>query len=163
MLYEDAINFACADAYDNAIDENDLHPVDRPEIDIVQLESGKNFIFTALVTVKPEVELGEYKGLSVEKDEVVVTDDDVENELKRVQERNSKLISVEDRPVENGDTVNIDFEGSIDGVPFQGGEAKGYTLVVGSGTFIPGFEDQLIGANINDEIDVNVTFRRITQ
>ncbi len=158
VLYEDAINFACADAYDNAIDENDLHPVDRPEIDIVQLESGKNFIFTALVTVKPEVELGEYKGLSVEKDEVVVTDDDVENELKRVQERNSKLISVEDRPVENGDTVNIDFEGSIDGVPFQGGEAKGYTLVVGSGTFIPGFEDQLIGANINDEIDVNVTF-----
>jgi trigger factor len=158
VLYEDAINFACADAYDNAIDENDLHPVDRPEIDIVQLESGKNFIFTALVTVKPEVELGEYKGLSVEKDEVVVTDDDVENELKRVQERNSKLISVEDRPVENGDTVNIDFEGSIDGVPFQGGEAKGYTLVVGSGTFIPGFEDQLIGANINDEIDFNVTF-----
>jgi len=158
VLYEDAINFACADAYDNAIDENDLHPVDRPVIDIVQLERGKNFIFTATVTVKPEVELGQYKGLSVQKEAVVVTDEDVENELKRIQERNSKLINIEDRPVQNGDTVNIDFEGSIDGVPFKGGEAKGYTLVIGSGTFIPGFEEQLIGANINDEVNVNVTF-----
>ena len=158
VLYEDAINFACAEAYDNAIDENDLHPVDRPEIDIVQLESGKNFIFTATVTVKPDVELGQYKGLSVQKEAVVVTEEDVENELKRIQERNSKLINIEDRPVQNGDTVNIDFEGSIDGVPFKGGEAKGYTLVIGSGTFIPGFEEQLIGANINDEVNVNVTF-----
>jgi len=158
VLYEDAINFACAEAYDNAIDENDLHPVDRPVIDIVQLEKGKNFIFTATVTVKPEVELGQYKGLSVKKEEVVVTDEDVENELKRIQERNSKLINIEDRPVQNGDTVNIDFEGTIDGVPFKGGEAKGYTLVIGSGTFIPGFEEQLIGANINDEVNVNVTF-----
>ncbi|NLP00838.1 MAG: trigger factor [Clostridiaceae bacterium] len=158
VLYEDAINFACADAYDKAIDENDIHPVDRPEIDIVQIESGKDFIFTATVTVKPEVELGEYKGLSVKKDEVVVTDEDIENELKKVQERNSKLITVEDRPVQNGDTLNIDFKGSINGVPFKGGEAQGYTLVIGSGAFIPGFEDQLIGANINDEVDVNVTF-----
>jgi len=158
VLYEDAINFACAEAYDNAIDENDLHPVDRPEIDIVQLESGKSFIFTATVTVKPDVELGQYKGLSVQKEAVAVTDEDVENELKRIQERNSKLINIEDRPVQNGDTVNIDFEGSIDGVPFKGGEAKGYTLVIGSGTFIPGFEEQLIGANINDEVTVNVTF-----
>ena len=158
VLYEDAINFACAEAYDKAIDENDLHPVDKPEIDIVQIESGKNFIFTASVTVKPEVELGEYKGLSVQKDAVVVTDEDIENELKKIQERNSKLITVEDRPIENGDTVNIDFEGSINGVPFNGGDAKGYTLVIGSGSFIPGFEDQLIGTNINDEVDVNVTF-----
>ncbi|NLX64982.1 MAG: trigger factor [Clostridiaceae bacterium] len=158
VLYEDAINFACAEAYDNAIDENDLHPVDRPVIDIVQLEKGKSFIFTATVTVKPEVELGQYKGLSVQKEAVVVTDEDVENELKRIQERNSKLINIEDRPVQNGDTVNIDFVGSIDGVPFKGGEAKGYTLVIGSGTFIPGFEEQLIGANINDEVTVNVTF-----
>jgi len=158
VLYEDAINFACAETYDNAIDENDLHPVDRPEIDIVQLESGKNFIFTATVTVRPDVELGQYKGLSVQKEAVVVTEEDVENELKRIQERNSKLINIEDRPVQNGDTVNIDFEGSIDGVPFKGGEAKGYTLVIGSGTFIPGFEEQLIGANINDEVNVNVTF-----
>lgn len=158
VLYEDAINFACADAYDKAVDENDLHPVDKPELDIVQLENGKNFIFTATVTVKPEVELGEYKGLSVQKDAVVVTEEDIEGELKKIQERNSKLINVEDRPVENGDTLNIDFEGSIDGVPFKGGDAKGYTLVIGSGSFIPGFEEQLIGANPSDEMDVNVTF-----
>lgn len=158
VLYEDAINFACADAYDKAVDENDLHPVDKPELDIVQLENGKNFIFTATVTVKPEVELGEYKGLSVQKDAVVITDEDIEGELKKIQERNSKLINIEDRPVENGDTVNIDFEGSVDGVPFKGGDAKEYTLVIGSGSFIPGFEEQIIGANINDEIDVNVTF-----
>lgn len=158
VLYEDAINYACADAYDNAIDENDLHPVSKPEIDIVQIGSGQNFIFTASVTVKPEVELGEYKGLSVKKDEAVVTEDDIEEELKKIVERNSKLISIEDRPVETGDTLNIDFEGSVDGVPFEGGEAKGYTLVIGSGSFIPGFEDQLIGTNLNDEVNVNVTF-----
>ena len=106
----------------------------------------------------PEVVLGEYKGLSAEKEQVVITDDDVEEELKRVAERNAKLITVEDRPVKDGDTVNIDFEGSIDGVPFEGGTAKGYTLVIGSGTFIPGFEEQLIGAELNSEVDVNVTF-----
>ncbi|MGI6124052.1 MAG: trigger factor [Acetivibrionales bacterium] len=158
VLYEDAINYACADAYDNAVDENDIHPVDKPEIDIVQIGSGQNFIFTATVTVKPEVELGEYKGLSVEKEAVVVTEEDIENELKKIVERNSKLVNIEDRPVENGDTLNIDFEGSVDGVPFQGGSAKGYTLVVGSGSFIPGFEEQLVGANLNDEVEVNVTF-----
>ncbi|NMA66060.1 MAG: trigger factor [Clostridiaceae bacterium] len=158
ILYEDAINYACADAYDKAIEENDIQPVDRPEIDIVQIGSGQDFIFTAKVTVMPEVELGEYKGLSVEKEQVLITDDDVEEELKRVAERNSKLITVEDRPVKDGDTVNIDFEGSVDGVPFEGGTAKGYTLVIGSGTFIPGFEDQLIGAELNSEVDVNVTF-----
>ncbi|NLM73665.1 MAG: trigger factor [Clostridiaceae bacterium] len=158
VLYEDAINFACADAYDKAIDENNIEPVDRPEIDIVQIGSGKDFIFTATVTVKPEVVLGDYKGLEAKKEEVVVTDDDVEEELKRIAERNSKLISIEDRPVQDGDTVNIDFEGSVDGVKFEGGTAKGYTLVVGSGTFIPGFEDQLIGAELGSEVDVNVTF-----
>ncbi len=158
VLYEDAINYACADAYDNAIDENDLHPVAKPEIDIVQIGSGQNFIFTASVTVKPEVELGEYKGLTVKKDEVVVTEDDIEEELKKTVERNSKLMNIEDRSVETGDTLNIDFEGSVDGVPFEGGEAKGYTLVIGSGSFIPGFEDQLIGTNLNDEVNVNVTF-----
>ena len=158
ILYEDAINFACAEAYDKAIDENNIQPVDRPEIDIVQIGSGQDFIFTATVTVMPEVVLGEYKGLSAEKEQVVITDDDVEEELKRVAERNAKLITVEDRPVKDGDTVNIDFEGSIDGVPFEGGTAKGYTLVIGSGTFIPGFEEQLIGAELNSEVDVNVTF-----
>ncbi|NLU51273.1 MAG: trigger factor [Clostridiaceae bacterium] len=158
VLYEDAINFACADAYDKAIDENDIRPVDRPQIDIVQIGKGKNFIFTATVTVMPEVTLGEYKGLEAKKDEVVITDDDVEEELKRIADRNSKLITVEDRPVQEGDTVDIDFEGSIDGVPFKGGSAKGYTLVIGSGTFIPGFEDQLVGATLGSEVDVNVTF-----
>lgn len=158
VLYEDAINLACADAYDKAVDENDLHPVDKPEIDIVQIGSGQNFIFTANVTVKPEVELGEYKGLSVEKEKVAVTEEDIENELNKIVERNSKLINIEDRPVKNGDTVNIDFEGSVDGVPFKGGDAKGYTLVIGSGSFIPGFEEQIIGTNINDETEVSVTF-----
>ncbi|MGI6049668.1 MAG: trigger factor [Acetivibrionales bacterium] len=158
VLYEDAINYACADAYDNAIAENDLKPVDKPEIDIVQIGSGQNFIFTATVTVMPEVELGDYKGLSVEKDEVVVNDEDVDKDLQREVEKRARLVAVEDRPVENGDTLNIDFLGSIDDVPFAGGEGKDYSLVIGSGTFIPGFEEQLIGAKIDDEVEVNVTF-----
>ncbi|MCX7774252.1 MAG: trigger factor [Clostridia bacterium] len=158
VLYEDAINFACADAYDKAVDENDLQPVDRPEIDIVQIGSGQNLIFTATVTVKPQVELGEYKGLAADKDTVIISEDDVEAELKKIADRNAKLITIEDRPVQSGDTVNIDFEGSVDGVPFKGGTSKGYTLVVGSGTFIPGFEEQLVGAALNSELDVNVTF-----
>ncbi len=158
VLYEDAINFACADAYDKAVDENDLQPVDRPEIDIVQIGNGQNLIFTATVTVKPEVELGQFKGLSAEKDTVVISDEEVEAELKRIAERNAKLITIEDRPVQEGDTVNMDFEGSVDGVPFAGGTATGYTLVIGSGTFIPGFEEQLVGAGLNSELDVNVTF-----
>lgn len=158
VLYEDAINFACADAYDKAVEENDIHPVERPEIDIIQIGSGQPLIFTATVTVKPDVELGDYKGLEVAKEPVVITDEDVDEELNKIVERNAKLVAVEDRPVANGDTVNIDFLGTVDGVPFKGGEAKGYSLEVGSGTFIPGFEEQLVGANINDEIDVNVTF-----
>lgn len=158
VLYEDAINYACADAYDKAVEENGLKPVDRPEIDIVQIGKGKNFIFTATVTVMPEVTLGEYKGLTAQKDQVVITDDDVEEELKRIADRNAKLVTIEDRPVKEGDTVDIDFEGTIDGVPFKGGSAKGYTLVIGSGTFIPGFEEQLVGAARGSEVDVNVTF-----
>lgn len=158
VLYEDAINFACADAYDKAIDENDLQPVDRPEIDIVQIGNGQNLIFTATVTLKPQVELGEYKGLSSLKDVVAVTDEDVENELKKIAERNSKLITIEDRPIQQGDTVNIDFDGYVDGAPFTGGKADAYTLVIGSGTFIPGFEEQLVGVALNSEVDVNVTF-----
>lgn len=158
VLYEDAINFACGEAYDKAIDENDLEPVDRPEIDIVQIGSGKDLIFTATVTIKPEVELGQYKGLEVKKEPVNVTEEDVAAELKRVAERNAKLISVEDRPVQNGDTVNIDYEGSIDGVAFEGGAAKGHDLVIGSNTFIPGFEEQLIGFALNEEKDIQVKF-----
>lgn len=158
VLYEDAINFAAGDAYNKAIDEHDLEPVDRPEIDIIQIGSGKDFIFTATVTVKPEVELGQYKGLEVQKEEVKVTEEDVNAELNRIAERNAKLVSVEDRPVQSGDMVNIDYEGSIDGVAFEGGSAKGYNLVIGSNTFIPGFEDQLIGFNLNDEKDIQVKF-----
>lgn len=158
VLYEDAINFACEDAYNNAVDDHDLEPVDRPEIDIVQIGSGKDFIFTATVTVKPEVELGQYKGLEVEKETVNVTDEDVTAELNRVAERDAKLISVEDRPVQNGDIVNIDFEGSIDGKAFEGGSGKGYNLEIGSHTFIPGFEEQLVGFALNEEKDIQVKF-----
>lgn len=158
VLYDDAINFACADAYDKAVDENDIHPVSRPEIDIIQIGNGQDMIFTATVTVMPEIELGEYKGLTAKKDDVIITDDDVEAELKRVADRNSKLLTIEDRPVQNGDTVNIDYAGTVDGVPFDGGTANGYTLIIGSNTFIPGFEEQLVGVDLNGEVDVNVTF-----
>lgn len=158
ILYEDAINYACADAYEDAVSDNEIKPVDKPELDIVQIGSGQNFIFTATVTVAPEVELGDYKGLKVEKEEAVVTDEDVDKELQKEVEKRARLVAVEDRPIEDGDTLNIDFLGSVDGVPFEGGEGKDYTLVVGSGTFIPGFEEQLIGANLDDHVDVNVTF-----
>jgi len=158
VFYEDAINYVCPEAYDEAIKENNIHPVDRPEIDIKQIGSGENLIFTAKVTVKPEVELGEYKGVEVNKAEAVVTDEDVENELKRIVERNARMVTVEDRPVQSGDIAVIDFEGFIDGVPFEGGKGENYNLLIGSGHFIPGFEDQLIGANTGDDVDVNVTF-----
>ncbi len=157
-LYEDAINFACAEAYDKAIDEHKLEPVDRPEIDVVKMGKGEAFVFTATVTLKPEVELGAYKGLEVAKEEVSVSDEDVDSEIKKTAERNAKMVNVEDRPVETGDTLDIDFAGSIDGVPFEGGTAQGYTLVIGSGSFIPGFEEQLVGASLGSEVDVNVVF-----
>lgn len=158
VFYEDAINYVCPEAYDEAIKENDIHPVDRPDIDIKQIGSGENLIFTAKVTVKPEVELGEYKGIEVEKTEVIVTDDDVKNELNRIVERNARLVTIEDRPVQSGDIAVIDFEGFIDGEAFEGGKGENYNLVIGSGQFIPGFEDQLIGAKTGDDVEVNVTF-----
>ncbi len=158
VLYEDAINFVCPEAYDLAVKEKGLQPVERPEIDIKQIGGGNSLIFTARVTVKPDVELGEYKGVEVKKAEASVTDEDVENELKRIAERNARLVTVEDRPAQNGDTVFIDFEGFIDGKPFEGGSGKGYPLVLGSGTFIPGFEDQLVGVSAGEEKEVNVTF-----
>jgi trigger factor len=157
-LYDDAINIVCSEAYDQAVDEKNLHPVDRPEIDIIQIGNNQNLIFTAKVTVKPEVELGAYMGIEVKKAEAVVTDEDVEKELQKVVEKNSRLISVSDRPVQDGDTAIIDFEGFIDGVAFEGGKGTDYSLVIGSGTFIPGFEDQLIGKNVGEEVDVNVSF-----
>ena len=157
-LYEDAINIVCPEAYDQAVEEADIHPVDKPEIDIKQIGKGENLVFTARVTVKPEVELGQYKGVEVSKIDVVVTEEDVEKELNKIADRNSRLITVEDRPVQSGDTAVIDFEGFIDGVAFEGGKGTDYNLVIGSGQFIPGFEDQLIGANTGAEVEVNVTF-----
>jgi trigger factor len=158
VLYEDAINEVCPEAYDQAIEENDIHPVDRPEIDIKQIGKGQPLVFTAKVTVKPEVELGEYKGVDVKKASAIVTDEDVEKEINSELDKNSRLITVEDRPAASGDTVTIDFEGFTDGKAFEGGKGTDYDLVLGSGTFIPGFEDQLIGASVGEERDVNVTF-----
>lgn len=158
VFYEDAINFVCPEAYDEAVKQNDLHPVDRPEIDVKQIGEGQNLIFTATVTVKPEVVLGDYKGVEVAKVEVNVTDDDVEKELQKAAEKNARLITVEDRAVQSGDTAVIDFEGFIDDVAFEGGKGTDYNLVIGSGSFIPGFEDQLIGVEKGAEADVNVSF-----
>lgn len=157
-LYDDAINIVCSEAYDNAIEENNIHPVDRPEIDIVQIGNKQDLIFTAKVTVKPEVELGAYMGVEVKKVEANVTDEDLENEFNKVAEKNARLVTITDRPIQSGDTAIIDFEGFIDSVPFEGGKGEDYSLVIGSGTFIPGFEDQLIGKNIGDDVDVNVNF-----
>ena len=158
VLYEDAINEVCPEAYDQAVEENDIHPVDRPEIDIKQIGKGQALIFTAKVTVRPEVELGEYKGVEVKKASAMVTDEDVEKEISKELEKNSRLITIEDRPAASGDTVTIDFEGFVDGVAFEGGKGNDYNLVLGSGTFIPGFEDQLTGVSKGEEKDVNVSF-----
>ena len=160
MFYEEAANMVMPEAYAKATasDECTLDIVSRPEIDVVQMEKGKTFIFTATVALKPEVTLGEYKGIKVEKTTVEVTDEDVEAEIKKVQDQNSRMVTVEDRAVEDGDTVNIDYAGSIDGVAFDGGTAVGQPLVIGSHTFIDSFEEQIIGHNIGDEFDVNVTF-----
>ena len=158
VFYEDAANIVIPEAYSKAADECELELVSRPEIDIVQIEKGKDFIFTAEVAVKPEVTLGDYKGVEVPKTVVEVTDEEVEAELKKEQEKNSRTIAVEDRAVESGDIVTLDYEGSVDGVPFEGGKAENYALTIGSNTFIPGFEDQLIGAQVETPLDVNVTF-----
>lgn len=158
VLYDEAINVIYPDAYDKAIKEQDISPVDLPQIDIKQIGSGQEFVFVAKVIVMPEVELGNYKGIQAEIEEVSVTDEDVENELKKTVEKNARFISVEDRPVQDGDTTIIDFEGFIDGVPFEGGKAENYNLVIGSNSFIEGFESSLIGVELNKEIDVNVKF-----
>lgn len=159
-LYSEAVDDLIGPAYTEAVNETEIQPVDRPTIDLVQMEEGKDLIFKAKVTVKPEVELGEYKGLKIEKSAAVVTDEDVENDLKRKQEQYAKVLTLEEEgtAVENKDTVTMDFAGSVDGVAFEGGTAEGYELTVGSGTFIPGFEEQLIGAQIGKEVDVNVRF-----
>lgn len=158
VLYEDAVNEALDATYGDAVDESGLDIVSRPEIDVVQVEKGKELIYTATVAVKPEVTLGEYKGIEVTKALAEVTDQDIEAELKRVQEQNSRLITVEDRAVEDGDQTVIDFEGFVDGKTFEGGKSEDYPLTIGSHAFIDTFEEQLIGKNIGEECEVNVTF-----
>ena len=158
IFYEDAFNEVATEAYDEALVENKIEAVSRPEVDIKQMEKGKDVIFTAVVQTKPEVELGKYKGVEITKVEYTVEDKDVEHELGHMQEHNSRLVTVEDRALENGDIATIDFEGFVDGVAFEGGKAEGHELEIGSGSFIPGFEDQLVGMKIDEEKDINVKF-----
>ena len=158
MFYEDAANIVIPEEYDKARAEvKDIKITSQPAIDVTQMEKGKEFIFTAEVATKPEVTLGQYKGIEVPETKVEVTDEEIEAELKKVQEQNAREITV-DRPAENGDTVVIDFEGSVDGEVFEGGTAENHPLVLGSGSFIPGFEDQLVGAAADSDVEVNVTF-----
>ena len=158
IFYEDAFNEVAQEALEEAVEENKLDVVSRPEVDVKQMEKGKDLIFTVVMQTKPEAEVSKYKGIEIKKVEYNVTDEDIEHELHHMQEHNSRLISVEDRAVESGDTTTIDFEGSVDGVPFEGGKAENYDLEIGSNTFIPGFEDQIIGMKIDEEKDVKVKF-----
>ena len=158
IFLEDAVNALIPEHYSKALGECELEIVSQPKIDLVQTEPGKALIFTAEVAVKPEVTLGEYKGVEVPKSEIEVTDEEVDAEVKKEQEKNSRTINVEDRAAQLNDIVTIDFEGSVDGVPFDGGQATEYPLTLGSNTFIPGFEDQLVGAKVGNDVDVKVTF-----
>ncbi|RBP04322.1 trigger factor [Rossellomorea aquimaris] len=157
-LYQDALDFILPEAYAKAIEETGIDPIDRPEIDVEQMEKGKDLIFTATVQVKPEVKLGEYKGLEVEKMETEVTAEDVEAELTSLQEKQAELAVKEEGKAEEGDTVTMDFEGFVDGEAFEGGQAENYSLELGSGQFIPGFEEQLIGVASGEEKEVEVNF-----
>ena len=158
VFYDDAANALIQKAYPQAADECELEIVSRPTVDIVQLEKGKSFIFTAEVAVKPEVTLGQYKGIEVEKADTAATDEEVAAELDKEREANSRTISVEDRAVQDGDMTVIDFEGFVDGEAFEGGKGTDYPLTIGSGAFIPGFEEKLVGAEIGKEVEVDVTF-----
>lgn len=158
VFYEDAINFCIEDTYPKALEEHDVHPVDYPEIDIVEIGSGKDLVYTAKVTVMPEVELGEYKGVEVKKVEYPVTEEDVMAQLKSMQEKNARVETKTEGTVENGDIAVIDFKGYIDGVAFEGGEGKGFSLEIGSKSFIDNFEEQLIGAAVGEKKEVKVTF-----
>ena len=158
IFYEDAFNEVVPEELEKAIEENKLEVVSRPDIDVTQIGKGQDLIFTAVFQTKPEAELGKYKGVEIEKIEYKVTDEDIEHELGHMQEHNSRLISVEDRPVEKGDIANINFEGFVDGVAFEGGKAENHDLEIGSNTFIPGFEEQIIGMKIDEEKDIKVKF-----
>lgn len=158
VLLEDAINFAIEGSYGKVLEENNIIPVDYPKVDVVEVGEGKDFIYTAEVTVYPEVKLGEYKGLKVEKNSYEVTEEEVNKKLVEMQERNARVETKEEGSVENGNIAVIDFKGFIDGEAFQGGEGTDYELEIGSGTFIGNFEEQLVGKNVNDNVEVNVTF-----
>ena len=158
VLLEDAVNFAIDGSYSEVLKENNIIPVDYPKIDVVEVGEGKDFVYTAEVTVYPEVELGEYKGLSVEKKTYEVTEEEVAKKLKEMQEKNARVESKEEGTVENGNIAGIDFKGFVDGEAFQGGEGHDYSLEIGSKTFIDTFEEQLVGAKVNDTVEVNVTF-----
>lgn len=158
IFYEDAANEIIPDAYEKAYDECEEDITSSPEIDVVQIESGKPFIFTAVVALKPEVKLGKYKGVTIKKFSAEVTEEEVNAEIDKERENSARMVSVEDRAVQNGDITELDFEGFVDGVAFEGGKGENYPLTIGSGAFIPGFEEQLIGAELNKEVEVNVTF-----
>ncbi|KAF0346243.1 trigger factor [Pediococcus acidilactici] len=157
-LYQDALNIVLPDAYSAAIKEAGIEPVDQPQVDVEKLEKGEPWVLSAIVTVKPEVKLGEYKGVKVIKQSTRVTSKEGDEEIEKKREQQAELVLKEGKPAEKGDTVTIDFDGSIDGVPFDGGKATNYDLELGSNSFIPGFEDQLIGHNTDDDVDVKVTF-----
>ena len=158
IFYEEAFNELVPEIFEAEIKENNIEAVGTPDIDIKQMEKGKNLIFTAIVQTKPEVKLGKYKGIELKKVEYNVSDEDIEHELGHMQERNSRLVTIEDRAVESGDITVIDFEGFVDGKAFDGGKAGNHELTIGSNTFIPGFEDQIIGMKIDEEKDINVKF-----
>lgn len=158
VFFEDAANDIIPEAYAKAVEESGLDIVSKPGIDVLEVGKGKDFVFYAEVAVKPEVKLGKYKGVEIDKIDRNVTEEDIENELKKVQEQNSRMLTVDNRPVQDGDVANIDYEGFADGVAFEGGKGDKYDLAIGSNSFIPGFESQIIGHSIGDEFDVNVTF-----
>ena len=158
VFYEDAANELIPDAYEKALEECEEDIVSSPKIEVTQIEAGKPFVFTATVALKPEVKLGKYKGVKVDKIDVEVTDADVDAEIDKEREKNARNITVEDRAVKDGDITTLDFEGFVDGVAFDGGKGENYPLTIGSGAFIPGFEEQLVGAEIGKEVDVKVTF-----
>ena len=158
VFYEEAVNILLPDVYTNGLDELKLDPIDRPKMDVLEIGKDKDLVLSFEVAVKPEVKLGEYKGVEVESINTVITDEDIDKELEVLREQNARLVSVEDRAIELNDKVTIDYVGTHDGELFDGGSAKGHELEIGSNSFIPGFEDQLIGANIGDKVEVNVTF-----
>ena len=158
IFYEDAFNDLAPGVLEEALTENKIEAVSRPDIDITQIGKGQDLVFTAIFQTKPEAELGKYKGIEIKKIEYTVKDEDINHELEHMQEHNSRLISVEDRPVGKGDITTIDFEGFVDGEAFEGGKAENYDLEIGSNSFIPGFEDQIIGMKIDEEKDINVKF-----